>query len=244
MSWSMVSHPDISIHAPLRGRRRAFPLGFPKTQFQSTPPCGGDARAGGTMWTLTISIHAPLRGRPDPAAIQKKLDVFQSTPPCGGDRFSAIRYYLLATFQSTPPCGGDYTFTQMNPESLIISIHAPLRGRQRSTEGVGVWMVFQSTPPCGGDSGPAESRQDHQISIHAPLRGRQRFQLLPVGGNDFNPRPLAGATMKLIALASAMQFQSTPPCGGDSFTYTAGQKYGISIHAPLRGRRGLFPTVQ
>ena len=55
-----------------------------------------------------------------------------------------------------------------------ISIHAPLRGRQRE------WMII----PWRGD-----------ISIHAPLRGRHLIEQKKRGGTTyFNPRPLAGAT--------------------------------------------------
>ena len=55
----------------------------------------------------------------------------------------------------------------------IISIHAPLRGRPIEMHPVKESTLFQSTPPCGGD-------WTHRL----PLTQEQ----------DFNPRPLAGAT--------------------------------------------------
>ena len=161
-------------------------------------------------------------------------------------------------FQSTPPCGGDGLFTKGSQKETI-SIHAPLRGRH-----------------------PKRSRLDPggRISIHAPLRGRPWGQLPreppplfqstpPCGGDstslrlkrmqpDFNPRPLAGATMPGTSATSITRFQSTPPCGGDSMgspSVPADADFnprslagatadadvvdclrGISIHAPLRGR--------
>ena len=79
-----------------------------------------------------------------------------------------------------------------------ISIHAPLRGRQFECADFKASYRFQSTPPCGGD----------------PFF--TTWKMLTI---DFNPRPLAGAT-----LCPAL---SHPPVA-------------ISIHAPLRGRRGSF----
>ena len=61
---SASAHLEISIHAPLRGRRIKLGYSLLLMGFQSTPPCGGD----------------PLESTylmPSPS--------FQSTPPCGGD---------------------------------------------------------------------------------------------------------------------------------------------------------------
>ena len=122
----------------------------------------------------------------------------------------------------------------------IISIHAPLRGRQRFRLHQTGPAAFQSTPPCGGDHKRHAAGDSGSISIHAPLRGRRprsprsmphsRFQSTPPCGGDrrgkdegrkgmdFNPRPLAGATA-----AAGLKLHSD----------------FISIHAPLRGRRGI-----
>ena len=75
---------------------------------------------------------------------------------------------------------------------------------------------FQSTPPCGGDK-----------------VCRRAWMERP----DFNPRPLAGATMIHKPSCVVSGFQSTPPCGGDwpcVGKILISRK--ISIHAPLRGR--------
>ena len=98
----------------------------------------------------------------------------------------------------------------------VISIHAPLRGRRSDPFWTDGANLFQSTPPCGGDS-----RQHHKgvakrsISIHAPLRGRQKVRSQARVRHDFNPRPLAGATVTRAWTMSRNVFQSTPPCGGD-----------------------------
>ena len=55
--------------------------------------------------------------------------------------------------------------------------------------------------------------------------------------DNFNPRPLAGATdLKKVLAWVHCQFQSTPPCGGDIERQEVRQGRLISIHAPLRGR--------
>ena len=279
------------------------------TLFQSTPPCGGDAKRRRRGRAFEISIHAPLRGRPLPGNRRRKMQRFQSTPPCGGDKkyswfwfhpgaisiHAPLRGRLVTNlyedrvgeFQSTPPCGGDRPSPLYNEPSKI-SIHAPLRGRLPMLDMKDDADRFQSTPPCGGDrmyrfassystyfnprplAGATESERHwcwyHAISIHAPLRGRPSsskvwvvglpFQSTPPCGGDsrwqfvyyssgyFNPRPLAGAThVAKDSITVDELFQSTPPCGGDLWVEAHCIATEISIHAPLRGRRGLCPRV-
>ena len=98
------------------------------------------------------------------------------------------------------------------------------------------------------------------ISIHAPLRGRPSmdtvpneralFQSTPPCGGDrpgsrchgwsgyFNPRPLAGATNQVGGDAGALGISIHAPLRGRRFQeplFVDGLT--ISIHAPLRGRR-------
>ncbi len=75
---------------------------------------------------------------------------------------------------------------------------------------------FQSTLPCGSDSN----------FISSSLKGWY-----------FNPRSLAGATLRFKLKAGVTIFQSTLPCGSDRCKLhlcTVPPK--ISIHAPLRER--------
>ena len=104
-----------------------------------------------------------------------------------------------------------------NPAILLalISIHAPLRGRQGYRIGYDPSKKFQSTPPCGGDRPTNDFKEEETY---------------------FNPRPLAGATPFTVITQFAGRFQSTPPCGGDHFYFCPPVIYRISIHAPLRGR--------
>ncbi len=120
---------------------------------------------------------------------------------------------------------------------VTISIHAPLRGRRLFKIHFLNCTLFQSTPPCGGDL---------------------RWKKQKLSSKNFNPRPLAGATVKIYARDWSRRFQSTPPCGGDRnppdnphrqpdfnprpLAGATCHKYQhdnytiISIHAPLRGR--------
>ena len=99
----------------------------------------------------------------------------------------------------------------------LISIHAPMRGRPNGRPSPTSRPQFQSTPPCGGDVSDR---------INALVRGFQSTP--PCGGDgicrhrDLQPRG----------------FQSTPPCGGDGRPDRQGLGRLISIHAPMRGRRG------
>ena len=98
----------ISIHAPLRGRRRRrLPVGS-CTQFQSTPPCGGDLILWKSDTELDkISIHAPLRGRPALKMIRACEGVISIHAPLRGRLNRRRRARIVDIFQSTPPCGGD-----------------------------------------------------------------------------------------------------------------------------------------
>ena len=117
---------------------------------------------------------------------------------------------------------------------------------------------FQSTPPRGGDISTSFIICSHtKISIHAPSRGRHRSRKYIRNKDDFNPRPLAGATysnmwhlshgeisihapsrgrpiLGVIKMADE-RFQSTPPRGGDSVRRTASQLRTYFNPRPLAG---------
>ncbi len=199
----------------MRGRPVQTRQKHHQTEFQSTPPCGGDFNIQDGRQRRPISIHAPLRGRRRIEIEIVAMCGFQSTPPCGGDLDAVTTPPEPVEFQSTPPCGGD-TADTFNVTLPPISIHAPLRGRPHGSRchGTSEYFnprplagatyyemkpikddVFQSTPPCGGDP-------SHSVAIFNAFY--------------FNPRPLAGATKGHGSLC---------------------QRLCISIHAPLRGRR-------
>ena len=56
----------------------------------------------------------------------------------------------------------------------------------------------------------------------------------------FNPRSLAGATLRATLLKSSMVFQSTLPRGSDAGLLSSSFLSAISIHAPSRERQTLY----
>ena len=145
-------------------------------------------------------------------------------------------------FQSTRPLRGA-TWVQRGPEVAgLISIHAPLAGRDlflrrtypelrefQSTRplrgatpptsgSMAGWPYFNPRAPCGArPAGAMRERTPDAISIHAPLAGRDpTARRPPCCGCDFNPRAPCGAR----------RCQGVPDEGIRD----------ISIHAPLAGR--------
>ena len=226
----------ISIHAPLRGRHR---------------------RTECAAWIHPISIHAPLRGRRCPEESCSKPWQFQSTPPCGGDESRIVFSQRHGNFNPRPLAGATIC-TGTRDEDLVISIHAPLRGRRG---GYSMQTYYDNisihAPLRGRQSWEHERIIIIIISIHAPLRGRLvrsartqargRFQSTPPCGGDycpkyrisasayFNPRPLAGATKVLKPSGGMSPFQSTPPCGGDCWESTMGSSRSYFNPRPLAG---------
>ena len=101
---------------------------------------------------------------------------------------------------------------------LEISIHAPLAGRDFSSE---------------------EGRKRLLISIHAPLAGRDDQYVRGImTGNISIHAPLAGRdAAKVVLMFLRGIFQSTRPLRGATRpSRFEGRGVGISIHAPLAGR--------
>ena len=241
----------------MRGRPVQTRQKHHQTEFQSTPPCGGDFNIQDGRQRRPISIHAPLRGRRRIEIEIVAMCGFQSTPPCGGDLDAVTTPPEPVEFQSTPPCGGD-TADTFNVTLPPISIHAPLRGRPHGSRCHGTSEYFNPRPLAGATYYEMKPIKDDVFQSTPPCGGDQRsWKPLPTTMH-FNPRPLAGATPCSPSRSCISAFQSTPPCGGDlkrhagegETTYfnprplagatpcPEGQDYrsDISIHAPLRGR--------
>ena len=184
----------ISIHAPLRGRHFFTVPRQSGAAFQSTPPCGGDVDCGMLLIAALISIHAPLRGRHFCQCANIKPQNFNPRPLAGAtiyyDDFTAHEHISIHA-----PLRGRLEILISLRSITNISIHAPLRGRHLPQRHTTFTPKFQSTPPCGGDSAIAVTSSLHQISIHAPLRGRHACLIQRLRCFNFNPRPLAGATL-------------------------------------------------
>ena len=232
----------ISIHAPLVGRDQLSPSSVssphhfnPRAPRGARPAVYGDARLG-----RIISIHAPLVGRDKVCAgATTRRRYFNPRAPRGARLRQAYLMMLPRKFQSTRPSWGATARLDCLLELLLISIHAPLVGRD-------IIELYQKpllrisihAPLVGRDGGALEQAAAARISIHAPLVGRDRSNhahqgLLrisihaPLVGRDmaqpcanyvirhFNPRAPRGARPEGIgSLPPLGQFQSTRPSRG------------------------------
>ena len=99
----------ISIHAPLRERRAPTESTIPVVLFQSTLPCGSDAKAANRQAQVAISIHAPLRERPGLYGTSGSVMNFNPRSLAGATAIDFLPCSMLL-FQSTLPCGSDGPF--------------------------------------------------------------------------------------------------------------------------------------
>ena len=150
---------SISIHAPLAGRDYLPIEEINSTQkFQSTRPLRGATVPRPRLYgqRLHISIHAPLAGRDlRHSPTGSRIRHFNPRAPCGARLFcvgSTMPPYL---FQSTRPLRGATVGVARLGDRLIISIHAPLAGRDCLCFLIrGFVRIFQSTRPLRGATMP------------------------------------------------------------------------------------------
>ena len=194
---------------PWRNLRPGWP------RFQSTPPCGGDCK----IWSLAF-LASNFNPRPLAGATSAFVPVlpsrrFQSTPPCGGDDAMDLQRDIQRHFNPRPLAGATRFGCLRHGKDFDFNPR-PLAGATLPVPGMHSKHLFQSTPPCGGDFMTLPHTAPTKISIHAPLRGRPRTKRILASRPDFNPRPLAGATvLSNVRIPTIRSFQSTPPCGGD-----------------------------
>ena len=121
---------------------------------------------------------------------------FNSRPRARGRRWQEGIDRARAQFQFTPPCEGATLSFKLLMFSIIVSIHAPVRGGDLSMDPLNVApLLFQFTPPCEGATWEAYPKHSGiDVSIHAPVRGGDRRS-------------------ENISRRSAW-FQFTPPCEG------------------------------
>ena len=106
-----------------------------------------------------------------------------------------MRLRSAALFQSTRPSRGATDTGARQLETLCISIHAPLAGRDRDKYQPDFFLY---------------------ISIHAPLAGRDfRAKGLELLAHDFNPRAPRGARLcqRLYEIRNFLYFNPRAPRG-------------------------------
>ncbi len=169
----------------------------------------------------------------------------------------------ICMFQSTPPHEGERNPLVELIENIVVSIHAPARGRTRPVPETVLKQLgfnprprtranglasgdtrtasrFQSTPPHEGELDQRKlALSMFVVSIHAPARGRTNggCRTLEPGLVSIHA-PARGRTRCLLASTCRLvEFQSTPPHEGElAEWHAAGAKRCVSIHAPARGR--------
>ena len=171
----MYEKKDISIHAPLAGRDLFSPVG--QSLYADFNP------------------RAPRGARPRRSGIRRKLKNFNPRAPRGARPWYCPECRKIREFQSTRPSRGATVKAGFNRAGTVISIHAPLAGRDRGQV-------------------PMLSRR--AISIHAPLAGRDTLPMLSARSTAyFNPRAPRGARPTAGgARQGGKEFQSTRPSRG------------------------------
>ena len=195
--------------------------------FNPRAPCGARRRPAQTRGdTLIFQSTRPLRGATEFSFAPYTGLEFQSTRPLRGATYGGSLRSGGSTFQSTRPLRGAtrkliYTDTVSN----LISIHAPLAGRDRELMSTKVsYKDFNPRAPCGARPFLLSRKKKH---------------------GDFNPRAPCGARQLPIRAASfRFRFQSTRPLRGATALAPASPlSCKISIHAPLAGRDRLCPMM-
>ena len=128
----------------------------------------------------------------------------------------------------------------------MISIPAPLRERLFPIVGrAKAKYLFQSTLPRGSDLLDAQAMTvpiDFNPRSLAGATLRPSLMLI-LEIMYFNPRSLTGATGGGIVAQLLEQFQSTLPRGSDADEHLLQAVLRISIHAPSRERQGLLQLL-
>ncbi len=215
------AHPPrpawVSIHAPAKGRQLGQVAAVWVRGFQSTPPRRGDLSCLPVPGESAPFQSTPPR-RGDPAV--RPLCVRQggfNPRPREGATCTDILLPKRAEFQSTPPRRGDRPHAPAHVRDLVVSIHAPAKGRHRPAEDAPDRHGFQSTPPRRGDfRSRAGGSSERVFQSTPPRRGDCEARTDATRAWCFNPRPREGATPLPGILMELMNaFQSTPPRRGD-----------------------------
>ena len=192
----------------------------------------------------SISIHAPHAGRDDsrPSKEPRQGRHFNPRAPCGARRLQETIFDLKMEFQSTRPMRGATYGEELAFWDEIISIHAPLAGRDPQQWQMPLTaFLFQSTRPArGATAGNFYQWRGGTISIHAPREGRDFLMRSkkPTTTKFQSTRPARGATRSVLSYDEQKHdFNPRAPRGarrgGRRERRGSG---GISIHAPREGR--------
>ena len=128
-----ASRSNFNPRAPC-GARRDFQLFMKRLRKISThaPLAGRDEQRGIQPKAGEISTHAPLAGRDSRIyAPSQCVRYFNPRAPCGARRLLGWVSSWTSTFRSTRPLRGATIAPVATSESIEISTHAPLAGRDK-----------------------------------------------------------------------------------------------------------------
>ena len=169
---------------------------------------------------------------------ERKVTLDFNPRPLAGATSAMAKTIAISTISIHAPLRGRLLHrADANPVSGI-SIHAPLRGRLCWCCVTWTCSGFQSTPPCGGDLSRRRCARIAAIfQSTPPCGGYYAAGLYRPPYRDFNPRPLAGATLStfIVAFHGFISIHA-PLRGRRQAKINAIPGLSISIHAPLRGR--------
>ena len=164
--------------------------------------------------TFPVSTHAPARGRLSPISLSKAAIRFNSRPREGATKWAIISA-IRRLFQLTPPRGGD-------DEMAVKRLYE---------------KGFNSRPREGATADRSRHRDAGHVSTHAPARGRRRLNLRREPRTDVSTHaPARGRLAGHDAHDQPIEFQLTPPRGGDPWDAQTLPAASVSTHAPARGR--------
>ena len=150
-------------------------------------------------------------------------------------------------FQSTHPLWGGTDRNPVRRDTIIISIHPPLVGWDRSqTRACGRALNFNPPTPCGvGPSGTPSGPDPGYFNPPTPCGVGPDHQDAVLRRDNFNPpTPCGVGLLGLTTVPLVAIFQSTHPLwGGTGVLLALGVAVGISIHPPLVGWDHYSPPV-
>ena len=147
----------------------------------------------------------------------------------------------VRVFQPTRPLRGATIAPVATSESIEISTHAPLAGRDDiKVSGAAGKGYFNPRAPCGARQMSYQAmNQAMEFQPTRPLRGATRARpSTRRKAANFNPRAPCGARPSFFtSIPETTEFQPTRPLRGATCTHRIfGHESGISTHAPLAGR--------
>ncbi len=141
------------------------------TEFQFTPPCGGEPEIEARAKSNSISIHAPVWGRTKTVNRAVRHEYFNSRPRVGANA-KAVEMKESGIFQFTPPCGGERRRKSNRRHRPDFNSRPRVGANVSVRVRLSVYVYFNSRPRVGANAHGKYGWVKLTISIHAPVWGR------------------------------------------------------------------------